>query len=194
MPKDYNLDKTPANEMRRPEHARDDAWIIEFLQRVRIGHLATRWDDQPFITPTNFWYDPGRHEIYIHSNLTGRLRANAERHERVCFEASIAGRALPANTALEFAQQYESVVIFGTIHVVEDEGERLRALYGLIENAFPGMKPGAEYRPITPQELRRTTVYAIAIESWTGKRNWPEQAVQSPDWPALPPEWLEPRG
>jgi hypothetical protein len=30
------------------------------------------------------------------------------------------------------------------------------------------MTAGKEYRPITDEELKRTSVYAIAIESWSG--------------------------
>jgi hypothetical protein len=73
---------------------------------------------------------------------------------------------------------------------LEDPEEQRGALYGLIQKYFPGMAPGQEYRPITEQELKRTSVYAIAIESWSGKRNWPEQAKQSPDWPPLGDEWF----
>jgi len=47
------------------------------------------------------------------------------------------------------------------------------------------MEPGKHYRPITPKELARTSVYAIAIDSWSGKRNWSEKADQSPDWAPL---------
>jgi nitroimidazol reductase NimA-like FMN-containing flavoprotein (pyridoxamine 5'-phosphate oxidase superfamily) len=183
MPKDYSLQQTPANEMRRPHLACDDAWIVQFLSRVKFGHLATHWDEQPFITPTNFWYDPQHHEIYMHTNLTGRLHANAGRHPQVCFEATEAGETLPSNVALEFAQQFESVVVFGAIRVLEEDEDRRRALYGLISRYFPEMQPGVEYRPISDQELKRTAVYAISIQSWSGKRNWPDQAVQSPDWP-----------
>jgi hypothetical protein len=33
-------------------------------------------------------------------------------------------------------------------------------------------------------------VYAITIESWSGKENWPEQAEQSEEWEPLAAEWL----
>jgi hypothetical protein len=191
MANTYDLTRTPATRMRRPELAKDDEWIREFLARVHTGHIATRWDEQPFITPTNFWYDPERHEIYFHSNITGRVRANSERHPQVCFEACESGKLLPANTAFEFSIQYECVIAFGTIRLLEDPEEQRRALYGLISKYFPGMEPGEHYRPITEQELKRTSVYAIAIEGWTGKRNWKERAVQSPDWPALSEEWFK---
>ena len=185
MPKDYNLDITPAHAQRRKELAQDDAWIREFLRRARIGHIATHWDDQPFITPTNFWYAEDRHMIYFHSNIVGRVRANSERHARVCFEASEFGDLLPSNVALEFSIQYESVMAFGRISIVEEDAEKRRALYGLIAKYFPALKPGQEYRPITDAELKRTSVYAISIESWSGKRNWPAQAEQSDEWPRL---------
>ena len=48
-----------------------------------------------------------------------------------------------------------------------------------------------DFRPITHKELKRTTVYAIEIESWSGKENWKERADQSDEWPALGEEWFE---
>lgn len=191
MPKkDYNLDATPANAQRRPEHVQGEAWIREFLTRAQIGHIATRWKEQPFINPTTFWYDAERHEIIFHSNIVGRVRANSERYPEVCFEASEFGRLLPSNVALEFSIQYESVIAFGRIRILEDLAEKQRALYGLIGKYFPRMTAGQEYRPITEKELKRTSVYAIAIDSWGGKRNWKERADQSDEWPSLAEEWF----
>lgn len=191
MTSKYNPSESPINLTRRPERARDDDWVRHFLQSIDVGRLATRWDDQPFITPLNFWYDPEQHAIFFHGANLGRMHANLERHEKACFEASRSGKLLPANTALEFGVQFESAIAFGKVHLVEDEEEKRRALYGLIEKYFPGMQPGKHYRPITAAELKRTSVYALQIESWSGKRNWPARAKQSPDWPALGPEWFE---
>lgn len=189
--KDYDPSVTPANAQRRPEHVQSDEWVRGFLGRAQAGRVATHWGDQPFINPTLFWFNSERNEIYFHSNVAGRVRANSEKHERVCFEASAFGKLLPANVALEFSIQYESVVVYGRIHVVEDLDEKRRALSGLIGKYFPAMTAGEDYRPITDQELKRTSVYAIAIESWSGKRNWPDRADQSDDWPALAEKWFE---
>ena len=183
--RDYDLSKTPPNQMLRLEYACDDQWIRNFLAHVAIGHVATQWDDQPFVTPTNFYYDPQHHEIYFHSNIIGRMRANSERNEKVCFEASRTGKLLPSNIALEFSIQYESVIAFGRIRLIEDVSEKSRALYALVEKYFPDLNPGEHYRPITDKELKRTAVYAMTIDSWSGKRNWYDEADQSPDWPPL---------
>jgi nitroimidazol reductase NimA-like FMN-containing flavoprotein (pyridoxamine 5'-phosphate oxidase superfamily) len=191
MSEDCSLTVTSPNAQRIPEYARGDDWIREFLHRAHIGHVATRWDDQPFITPTTFRYDEEQHEIIFHSNITGRIRANIERHNRVCFEASEAGRFLSSNVALEFSVQYASVIAFGTVRIIKDAEVKRRALYGLIGKYFPGMVAGREYRPITDEELASTSVYAISIESWSGKENWPEQAEQSDEWASLAEQWLE---
>lgn len=186
-----NINLTPVNKQRLPEYEQDNIWIVEFLRRSKIGHIATRWDEQPFITPSTFWYDEEQHEIIFHSNIVGRIRANTERHPEVCFEVSEYGQLLPSNIALEFSMQYESVIVFGKIRIVEDEEEKKSRLYGLIEKYFPGMRPGEEYRPITDKELKRTSVYVIGIESWSGKRNWEEKAEQSEEWKSLSKAWLE---
>jgi len=166
---------------------RADDHILLDLRRAAFGYVATRWDDQPFITPTSFWYDEAQHAIIFHSNLVGRIRANSEQHDQVCFEASEFGEFLPSNVALEFTVQYQSVIVFGKVCVIEKTEEKRRALYGLIGKYYPTLTAGEAYRPITDQELKRTSVYAIDIESWSGKRNWPEEAEQSEEWPKL--EW-----
>ncbi|MBN1145662.1 MAG: pyridoxamine 5'-phosphate oxidase family protein [Anaerolineales bacterium] len=176
MPKDYDLETTPPNKILRSEYACDDEWVRSFLERAQVGHVGTRWDEQPFVTPVLFWYDSQRNEIYFHTNITGRLQANSERHEQVCFEACKMGKLLPATVALEFGVQYESAVVFGRIHLLQDPEDQRRVLYGLIEKYFPGMTPGEHYRPITELELKRTAVFAIAIDSWSGKRNWSTKA------------------
>jgi nitroimidazol reductase NimA-like FMN-containing flavoprotein (pyridoxamine 5'-phosphate oxidase superfamily) len=190
MPKDYDPAVTAPNTQRRPQNALDDAATRALLETLEIGHIATAWGEQPFINPTTFWYDAEVHAIYFHSNLVGRMRANAEHNRRVCFEASRFGRFLPSNVALEFSVQYESVVVFGEIDVVQDNNQKRRALSGLLGKYFPAMRAGEEYRPITEPELKRTSVYAIAVKRWSGKRNWAAMADQSDEWAPLPKEWL----
>jgi nitroimidazol reductase NimA-like FMN-containing flavoprotein (pyridoxamine 5'-phosphate oxidase superfamily) len=187
MPRKYESSQ-PAQYQRIPSHTRDEAWIKKFLQTAEIGHLAHSQDDQPFVTPTNFWYDEAKHRIILHSNIAGRMRDNLERNPKVCLETSEYGRFLPANTALEFGIQYRSVMVYGKIEVISETGDATEALYGLLKKYFPAMQPGREYRPITPQEMARTTVYAIQIDSWSGKENWDEQAEELTDWPPLPDE------
>ena len=190
MPRDYE-NQSPTAFQRKPEYTRDDDWIRAILREAKVGHIASSWDDQPFLTPSNFWFDEGRRRIIFHSNITGRVRANLEHNPKVCLEVSEMGKLLPSNIALEFSLQYRSVVVFGTAKILEDPEEKRGALYGLIQKYFPEMEAGKEYRPITEVELKRTTVYAIEIESWSGKENWKDKADQSDEWAALGEKWFE---
>ena len=47
------------------------------------------------------------------------------------------GKLMPSNIALEFALQYRSVMVFGTVRVLTDPDEAKRGLYGLITKYFP---------------------------------------------------------
>ena len=190
MPRNYE-NQSPSAFQRLPEYTRDDDWIRVFLREAKVGHIASTWDDQPFLTPSNFWFDEENHRIIFHSNISGRVRANIERNPKVCLEASELGKLLPSNVALEFSLQFRSVMVFGSARIIEDVEDKRAALYGLIKKYFPAMEAGREYRPITEVELKRTSVYAIAIESWSGKENWKERADQSDEWPALDERWFE---
>jgi uncharacterized protein len=186
LTKDYSLDgKSPVSDQRRPNYLREDAWIRDLLHRGQVAHIGTRWDEQPFVTPTNYWFDEARHRLIFHSNIIGRLRANIERHPQVCAEVSEMGKLLPSNIALEFSLQYRSAMVFGGASVITEPDEQRQVLHALIHKYFPRMEAGKEYRPATDKELLRTTVYALQIESWSGKENWKDQADQSDEWRAL---------
>ena len=178
---------------RRPGNRRSDAWIVALLARVQVCRVATLWNTQPFINPTTFVYRPEHHDVVLHSNLAGRVRANieraGERGEQVCFEASEIGRLLPSNDPLELSMQYRSVIAFGMVSLLEDEAAR-QGLTDLSARMFPHLRPGAEMRPISADDLARTSVYSLKVSEWSGKENWQEMADQTPDWPALPGELL----
>ncbi len=184
MPRNYD-NQSPTAFQRRPHLTKDDAWIRVFIKEAKVGHIATSSDGQPFINPTTFWYDEENHQIVFHSNVAGRVRSNIEANPKVSMEASELGKLLPSNVAIEFSLQFRSVVIFGTARLIHDPVEARKLLYGLISKYFPKMTVGKEYREITDKELRATSIYAIQIESWSGKENWAERADQSDEWPAL---------
>jgi len=190
MPRNYE-NGSPSAFQRRPHLTRDDEWIRAFLKEAKVGYIASSADGQPFINPTMFWLDEENHRIVFHSNAAGRIRSNIESNPKVCLEASELGRFLPSNVALEFSLQFRSVVVFGTVRLVSDPAEARKLLYGLIGKYFPTMTAGKEYREITEKELRATSIYAVEIESWSGKENWAERADQSDEWTPLDEKWFE---
>jgi uncharacterized protein len=189
MPRDYQ-NQSPTALQRLPDYQRDDQWIRAFLREAKVGHIASARNDQPFINPTTFWFDEANHQIIFHSNLAGRIRSNIEINPRVCFEASELGKMLPSNVALEFSLQFRSAIVFGKVSLINDPEEARRVMYGLIHKYFPKMTAGKEFREITDKELKRTSVYAIKIEEWSGKENWKDRADQSEEWNPLSEDWF----
>jgi len=152
------------------------------------GHVATRWDDQPFVTPPAI-IRRSRPPLDLSLERRGRLRANIERHPRVA--AEISDWPSPAiEHCTGILAPVRSAIVFGEVRILREPGEQRQALH-THRQVLPSMEVGSDYRPATDDELKRTTVYAVQIESWSGKENWKEQADQSAEWPALDRHLLE---
>lgn len=169
MPRDYAA--LPLNQVRRADRAvTDETWIKALLQRAPYGVLATVHEGQPFANQNIFVYDEPANAIYLHTARVGRTRANVEGAAKVCFSVSEMGRLLPADVALEFSVEYKGVIVFGQATVIEDEAEATEALQLLLDKYFPHLQAGVDYRPPVAEELKRTSVYRIDIEQWSGKQ------------------------
>lgn len=161
----------PIHDVRRRDRAvHDDAWIETMLTGAATGVLATVAEGQPFVNANLFVFDREARAVYFHTARQGRTRANVESAERVCFAVMELGRLLPAETALNFSAEYASVVAFGSGRVVQDLPEARLALQRILDKYFPDRRPGRDYRPITDEELQRTTVFRVDITEWSGKR------------------------
>jgi nitroimidazol reductase NimA-like FMN-containing flavoprotein (pyridoxamine 5'-phosphate oxidase superfamily) len=179
MPKDYAA--LPPETVRRADRAvEDESWIRAFLHRAAIGYLATVHEGQPFINSNLFVYDEAANAIYMHTARYGRTQSNVEAdpQARACFSISEVGRVLPADEALEFSVEYSGVTVFGRASLIDDVEQAKHALQLLLDKYAPHLKPGEHYRPTTDDELKRTAVYRIDIDAWSGKRKAAE-----PDFP-----------
>lgn len=160
----------PRIEMRREDRAMNDqSRLRALLERAQFGTLATSFKSQPYQNINLFWFDAEHRRLYFHTAREGRTRTNIEANPRVCFTAAEMGRLLPAEAALEFSVEYASVIAFGRARLVTGEEEARRGLQGLLDKYFPDLMPGEHYRPIAADELERTAVFAVDIESMSGK-------------------------
>ncbi len=161
---------------RRKDRSKDEEWIRAFLRRGGVGVLATVHDGRPFPIPLNYAYDEDRAALYLHTALQGASRGNLPGPVALCVYEM--GRMLPADEALEFGVEYKSVVVFGEGSIVEDPEEAGAALVQIMEKYAPHLKAGQDYRPVDPDEIRRTAVLRVDIEGWSGK-----EKAERPDFP-----------
>ena len=162
--------QTPHQVRRKDRAVTDETWIKSLLHQEAVGVLATVQDDQPFVNSNLFVYDETSHAIYLHTARKGRTRTNVTTSDKVCFTIFQMGRLLSADIALEFSVEYAGVVVFGRASVVEDDTEATQALQLLLDKYAPHLQSGTDYRPPVAEELKRTAVYKIAIDSWSGKK------------------------
>ncbi|MGD2216453.1 MAG: pyridoxamine 5'-phosphate oxidase family protein [Gemmatimonadales bacterium] len=162
----------PINEVRRRDKAvTDEGWIKAFLHSGAWGALASVAEGQPFIHTNLYVYDEDAHVIYLHTAREGRTRSNLERDRRACFSVAEMGRVLPDQVAAEFSVEYAGVTVFGRGFVVEDDEEKAHGLQLLTDKYAPHLQAERDYRPANQEELDRTSVLRIEIESWSGKKN-----------------------
>ena len=148
----------------------DEAWIKRILREGAFGTLGTSLDDQPFLNVNNYVYDEEAHALYFHRSRIGRTSANLEANPRVCYSVAEMGRVKTADKAADFGVEYQSVMVFGTASQVTDPEEAGRALRLLLEKYAPHLSFGEDYQPFDSDDLKRTAVYKIAIEGWSGKQ------------------------
>lgn len=127
-------------EMRRSRQLLDKAMCDEILERNTSGVLALLGDGgYPYAVPMSYTWTNGK--LYFHCAKTGH-KIDAV---RFCDKASFCVIDSDEVVPEKYTTHYRSVIVFGKIHVLEDDGDRRAALEEL----------GRKYHPTgTPEELR----------------------------------------
>lgn len=115
----------------------------------------------PYGVPLSFVVMNGA--VYYHGALQGYKMDLIGERAAVCLTAVHQAE----NRGEEFNVFYTSVTAFGQASVVEDEEEKLKALYALCEKYAPGNTVAEAY--IKPR-LQRTAVVRIDVKEITGKK------------------------
>ena len=141
----------------------------ELLKRVSIGRLACSLDDQPYIVPVAFSYEPDC--IYIFSTLGQNIKWMRQ-DPKVCLQADeIAKRPI-----------WLSVIVTGTyleLHRPHHTAQREHALEQLAQYADWWRNPLAQRREHTSDLAIEPMFFRIDIKSMSGVRAIPEVEERS---------------
>jgi nitroimidazol reductase NimA-like FMN-containing flavoprotein (pyridoxamine 5'-phosphate oxidase superfamily) len=159
----------PRTELRRTDRAMPEAEMRALLHGEGYGVLATSHDGQPYATPVNYVYIEEDQVLYFHGAHAGRVRANIALNPRVCFNVSQMGALVPGEKSSGFGVDYRSVTVFGAAEKLADEDKITAVLLALMQKYFPDHQPGKDYPVPAGDEIKRTAVYRITIEEWSGK-------------------------
>lgn len=146
--------------MKRSEKERTDpAWIAGVLRDATVCRVAFA-GPEPYLVPLCFGYEENR--IYVHSAPEGKKMDRFAQTPRVCVEFEAGVKLVQAGPPCSWGMNYRSVIASGTAHIVEDEGEKIRAL-SLIAGHY-----GAE-GIISPDSAVRVAVIRIDLDEVSGK-------------------------
>lgn len=169
-----------APRVRRADKAMPDAEARALLARGHTIRVATVGaDGWPYLVP--LLYVCVGDEVWVHNtSARGHFRTNVDRDDRVCGELDEAGEVYPyGRFECDTTIAYRSVVLFGRIRVVGDRGGRGAFFDALMAKyADPGWNRPAGFYP----RLDEVTVYAIAVDRFTGKQTMLPAAADR--WPA----------
>ena len=151
-------------EMRRKQQLLSDEACIGILRKGTSGVLALYGDDgYPYAVPLSYVYD--NYRIIFHGAKEGH-KADAVRN---CGRASfcVTGRDLVIPE--KYTSYYQSVIVTGTIRILEDWQEASEALEKLAVRYYPGDRKEHRDRVIAGAR-DAVCMMELSVEHMTGKQ------------------------
>ncbi len=152
--------------MRRGQQALDEAACRAVLQKGTSGVLALKEGDDgyPYAVPLSYRYDGGK--IYFHCAKTGhKIDAAA-----ACSKASFCVVDQDVVVPEEYTTRYRSVIIFGTIRIMED-GEEKRAAMERLALKYAPHDEAENRRAVIDRAWPGLCVLEMTVEHMTGKES-----------------------
>ena len=154
--------------MRRRRQELPKAECIEIIEKATAGVLSLVGDDgYPYGVPLSYVYRDGA--LYFHSAVTGHKIDAIQAEERCSFTVVEKDEVHPD----EYTTYFRSVIAFGRIHIIEDEGGKLSALRLLGERYNPGHLAATDKeigKHLSPENhLQHIALLRLDIEYLTGK-------------------------
>ncbi len=162
----------------------DRATVHGILDEALICHVGYLNAGQPVVLPTT--HVRLDETLYLHGSTgSGPMLAAAGSPSGlpVCVTATLVDGLVLARAAMHHSLEFRSVVATGTARLVQDRGEKLRALAALLDHVASGRS--ADSRPPNPRELAATAVLALDLVEVSAKVRT-GGPVDDPDDVALP--------
>lgn len=142
----------------------EPAEIAGIMSRCEVLRLAINTDTVPYMLPVNFGMEPDGMTLYIHGAMTGTKYELLDRDNRVSFEMDCIHGLVLDESDHSCTVDYESVVGWGIMDELTEEGEKRHAL-GLLMAQYH-----AEGFPYDAAPLPRTRILRLSVQERTAKR------------------------
>jgi nitroimidazol reductase NimA-like FMN-containing flavoprotein (pyridoxamine 5'-phosphate oxidase superfamily) len=146
----------------RGSSARAD--LLAVLDEALVCHVGLVRDGTPVVLPSAYAVDPDGPDdggtLYLHGSVAAPWLREAP-DQTVCVTVTLVDGAVLARAAFSHSMNYRSAVVYGRPRLVDDDEERDRALWLVVDHLVPGRS--ATLRPHSRKELAATTVIAVPL-------------------------------
>ena len=150
--------------MRRFKQQLSHEESVAVLCNTTSGVLALCDDDmQPYGVPLSHVYHNGK--LYFHSALKGHKVDLIAKNNKVCFTVIAQDEIHPET----YTTYFRSVIAFGSVHIIEDEDQKMRALETLGRRCNP--HDAVSLTKEISAGFSRCLMLEMDIEQLTGKQS-----------------------
>jgi nitroimidazol reductase NimA-like FMN-containing flavoprotein (pyridoxamine 5'-phosphate oxidase superfamily) len=143
----------------------DQAQVHAILDEGFICHVGFVADGQPYVIPTGYARSGG--QLYIHGSAASRMLRALGQGAQLCVTVTLVDGLVLARSAFHHSMNYRSVVVLGQARLVTDPEEKMAALGHFTNHIVP--RRWDEVRQPTDQEMKSTTVLALALDEVSAK-------------------------
>ena len=134
------------------------------LADALVAHVGVVLGGHPVVLPTAYAVDPGGPDrdgtLYLHGSVAAGWLRGAE-DTTVCVTITELDGLVAGRSAFHHSMNYRSAVVIGAARLVDDTGEKERALALIVDHMVPGRS--ATLRASTRKELAATAVLAVPL-------------------------------
>lgn len=141
--------------------------IEKIILQCKTCHVAMVDNGTPYVVPLSHGFrflDENTLELYFHGAFEGKKTDILKKNNRVCFEISIKGEPLFAETPCKSGHCYASVIGFGEVVFIEDLEKKCEALSVMYKH-----QSGREMS-FTDEQAANVCIFKIVSSDFTGKK------------------------
>ena len=168
------------DKVRRTDRQKEELDFMHALLENTVScTVAVNTDENPLIHSTFFDFDKENNEIMFHFSKYGHGGNEMVNDKPISISVYKYGKLYTSERAVNFGGEYQSVIIYGKIRIVDEQEEKMNAMKRFFNKFFSHISDSA-YKEATVTEANPIHVVKVKIDKWFGKQHLvPETALSS---------------
>jgi nitroimidazol reductase NimA-like FMN-containing flavoprotein (pyridoxamine 5'-phosphate oxidase superfamily) len=145
-------------------------FLHDLLEKSMSCTVAISTEPFPLIHATFFAFNKSSNEIIFHFSKHGLAAKEITEGRNIAISIYKFGRLYTAEKAVDFGGEYQSVIIYGSIRIVEKDEEKMDSMRIFFDKFF-SETPKTDYKEFTLTETNPIYIIKVKIDKWLGKQH-----------------------